>query len=289
MTKSFVIFVLVLSTALWATDVSVSLSAEKNSYNAQQVISIQSNLQMDRSDEQVWDTYLYYVDSRNTPIYITTGGNSLQPKALGMLSPTIQLQAANWSKDDKVTVHVCLCEYGTEKVFSKSQVEFEVKAGKVEQQAMPRGAELRLVQETHHINSRSLGQRYSDYKQFDSRWKYEKMGSSTTIGKSGCAMTSAGNIIGWNPHDLNNHLMSKGGYSGNLIIWSSVPYVSYAGQGSISDSLFSSYHVVGYVGGHFVLLTGAAGGGKYYSHDPGKSSNPVYSSSQIYSVRKFRK
>ncbi|HOH75429.1 MAG TPA: hypothetical protein PKW38_06620, partial [Paludibacteraceae bacterium] len=58
---------------------------------------------------------------------------------------------------------------------------------------------------------------------------------------------------------------------------------------TIKDGLFKNYHVIANLGGHFVLLTGVKSSGQYYSHDPGKSRNPVYSKSQIKKVVLYKK
>ena len=82
---------------------------------------------------------------------------------------------------------------------------------------------------------------YSSYSQCDSRWSDTKLGTSTnTICHAGCAMTSvamflqsSGNNI--NPLQLNEYLMSNGGYAQqDLIIWSAVDaqfHVNFQGLG----------------------------------------------------------
>ena len=267
-------------------DYSVTITPEKPIFHANEVIALDLGCQTSGTDE-LWDTYLYFRDSRNVPIYIGVEGNSSVPVALGMFPPQLQLAVANWQNNETVKIVVELCQYQTTKVLASAHATIEVNA--VAAATLATGeAQLLLIQEVSEV---SPIRSYTDYKQFASQWKAELMGqyNGTTIGASGCAMTSAGNIIGWNPSDLNSHLKDNGGYSGNLLIWGKVPNVSYKGSGSISDSLFASYHVIADVGGHFVLLTGVSTPGKYYSHDPGKSSNPVYATSQIYSVRLYYK
>lgn len=277
--------VLLILSFVWATPSSLNITTDNSVRSANKVV-INVDYKAEHEDD-VWDTYLYFQDSRKTPVYVTVDGNSLDPQPLGMLPPTLELEASHWSQNETVEVHVVLCEYGTDKVLLHASTVVEVAATQEARSALPRAPKLSLNQETQ---TQSESRWYSDYKQFDSRWKYDRMGASggTTIGKSGCAMSAAANIIRTTPQSLNNTLRSNGGYSGNYIIWSKVPGTSYYGSSSMSSSLFGSYHVIANVGGHFVLLTGASGSG-FSSHDPGKSSNPVYSFSQIRDVRLYRK
>ena len=278
---------LVAASFTMAGEYSVALEPVKEKFSADEIVRIKVKFSTASADA-VWDTYLYFVDSRKTPVYISLDGNTLSPRPLQMLPPEIRLRPTFWRNDEKVQLFVCLCYPHTNKVLAISRALFAISALKSRTVShLPMAAQLLLVQKTADVTNRA----YTDYKQFDSRWKNTTMGSSngTTIGTSGCAISSAANIRGITPASINSELQSDGGYSGNSIIWSSVRNLSYKGSGSISDSLFSSYHVIANVGGHFVLLTGQQSSGNYYSHDPGKSSNPVYSSSQVYSVRLYYK
>jgi len=264
-------------------ELQITLTPTKKYFAANETVVIKVDVG-NREEDMAWDTYLMYRDSRNTPFYITPDGTSLEPKVLGMLPPEIELKPAYWHQPERVQLFVCLCLPNTEKVIGMGRTFFEVGPAEPEKRPLPVAHQLLLVQEVANDTTR-----YTDYKQFDSSWKNTTMGQSngTTIGASGCAITSVGNIRGITPPTINSELKSDGGYSGNYIIWSKVRGLSYKGSDEISDSLFSSYHVIADVGGHFVLLTGVQSTGKYYSKDPGKSSNPVYSSSQIYSVRLY--
>jgi hypothetical protein len=72
---------------------------------------------------------------------------------------------------------------------------------------------------------------YPLYKQCDSRWKNDKMGTKT-ICQVGCLMSSVSMAISHNgrkidgssstPKSLNAWLKKHGGYSGNLFVWGSV-------------------------------------------------------------------
>lgn len=272
-------------------EVKISIVSDKKVYQANEKITLSVKIEkteLEADADIVWDTYLFFRDSRNMPLYITPEGNKVNPEVLGMLPAEIYLQPKHWKHSDRVSMFVCACLPNTQKVIATAHTTFVIQvapeAGPMPQ--LPSGAQLVLIQELSEANDR-----YSDYKQFDSRWKNITMGSSngTTIGRSGCAITSAGNLIGKTPDAINKELQSNGGYSGNAIMWNKVSGLSYYGSGSISDSIFSSYHVIGDVGGHFVVLTGISSSGSYNSKDPGKSYNPVYTKSQVYSVRLYRK
>src|ERR1700733_9103864 len=75
----------------------------------------------------------------------------------------------------------------------------------------------------------ALCRTYPLYKQCDSRWGSEGLGtSSNTICKAGCAMSSvamglAGIGKNYNPGTLNTWLKGNGGYvSGDLLVWGAV-------------------------------------------------------------------
>jgi len=280
------LLVLLLSMSFVSADFSLRIQADKQNYEPGETITLKTSFQP-KADMEVWDTYLFFSDSKQNITYIIVTENTLTPTPLGMLPPVIQLKPSNWKRDEVVRFFLCICKPNTEEVLATASAMVKIDGTHILQTpALPVAPQLLMIQEICNEPT----DRYTDYKQFDSRWKDELLNQGPkTIGQIGCAMTSAGNIIGWNPSDLNKYLKNNGGYSGNLLIWSGIPNVSYKGSGSISDSLFNSYHVIADVGGHFVLLTGTAGSGQYNSKDPGKSSNPVYSSSQIYSVRLYYK
>jgi len=267
-------------------EMNIVLTPAKRVFAADETIIIKVDIQ-NHEEDVTWDTYLFFKDSRNTPFYITVGGTRVAPTVLGMLPPELRLKSSYWHHEEKIQLFVCLCVPNTEKVITTARTTFEINGCELKKHPLPIAAELLLDQKVSEQTSRW----YSDYKQFDSSWKNTTMGQNngTTIGKSGCAISSIGNIRGITPSSINSELQSDGGYSGNSVMWSKARGLSYKGNGSISDSLFSSYHVIGDVGGHFVLLTGVESSGRYTSHDPGKSSNPVYSSSQVYSVRLYYK
>jgi hypothetical protein len=114
---------------------------------------------------------------------------------------------------------------------------------------------------------------YPMYKQCDSRWGSEQLGtSSNTICKAGCLMSSvamalAGTGKNYNPSSLNGWLKGHGGYvSGDLFVWASVNPLGlvYAGKvanGNIAGSLAAGHVVIMNVhnGAHWVLATGISG------------------------------
>ena len=269
-----------------AADFSVSLEPTQKVFQSNEIVTLKAKYET-RQEDAVWDTYLYFTDSRNTPIYIGLQGNSLSPEKLGMLPPEIRLRPHSWKKDEVTHVFLYLCKVNTHQVLAIAHAVVRIEAVPSQiKPLLPSGAQLLFIQEFMKEEEKD---RYTDYKQFDSQWKNTAMGqyNGTTIGSSGCAISSAGNIRGATPATINTELKADGGYSGNSIIWGKVRGLSYKGAGTISDTLFSSYHVIADLGGHFVLLTGCAGTEKYYSKDPGKSSNPIYTRSQVHSVRLY--
>jgi hypothetical protein len=286
--RSMMLLFLVCMMVFASANFDLTMKAEKPVYTADETIVLTTSYK-EQAEDAVWGTYLFFMDGGRSPKYIVVGEeNKLAPEALGMLPEKISLKTKNWRGMEEVRFFLCLCEEGTEKVLATASARVKIVAKPApHHKGLPVAGQLLLVQEVASAEESAV-RGYTDYKQFDSRWKNDPLGTST-IGAIGCAMTSAGNIISCTPRDLNNYLKSHGGYSGNLIIWSAVPGISYYGSGSISDGLFGSYHVIGCLGGHFILLTGVKSSGQYYSHDPGKSSNPVYSASQIKSVRLYRK
>lgn len=80
---------------------------------------------------------------------------------------------------------------------------------------------------------------YPLFKQCDSKWGNEQLGtSSNTICKAGCAMSSVAMALAgtghttYNPGTLNTWLKSNGGYvSGDLLVWSAVGKIGLNYQG----------------------------------------------------------
>ena len=136
------------------------------------------------------------------------------------------------------------------------------------------------------------------YKQCDSKWANEKLGTcSQTICSAGCAMSSVAMILktkGTNkdPSSLNSWLKNNGGYaSGCNIVWSSVDAfgtVTFIGkqpgatESDICNGLSKGHGLVANVhnGGHWVLLTGCRGNGVFDVNDPGYSTT-TYKKSDI--------
>jgi hypothetical protein len=288
---TFLITLFLLANLIVASEYSLVLSTKATSFQASDTISVQVEDNM--KEDMVWDTYLYFRDWRQTPVYITYDSNSLTPKPLQMLPREIRLKPVYWSKSGMVELHLVLCKPDTQNVLAYGKLAFKIISQELlgKRSCLPSSAQLQFVPETADVQDTATRERYTDYKQWDGRWANDKLGfSERTIRQAGCAISSAGNIIGWTPRDINEHLKKNGGYvNGNLLVWSKVPHVRFHSWTSMADSHFQSYHVIADLGGHFVLLTGLAGAGKYHSHDPGKNYNPVYSKDQIRSVRLYNK
>ena len=112
------------------------------------------------------------------------------------------------------------------------------------------------------------------YKQCDGAWGSKTLGSSSTICKVGCLMSSvasgmagAGKTVNGQtatPDTLNTYLRANGGYSGNLFMYGAVAKfgLSYEGQSSgraaIQAAICANKIVILNVngGGHWVLATG---------------------------------
>jgi hypothetical protein len=126
---------------------------------------------------------------------------------------------------------------------------------------------------------------YPTYKQCDSKWGNEQLGtSSNTICKAGCLMSSVSMALsgcgkGYNPGTLNTWLKGNGGYvSGDLFVWGSVnrlglSYVGKVANGNIAHELGANSIVILNVhnGGHWVLATGI-NGNTISVNDPGYST-----------------
>ena len=138
---------------------------------------------------------------------------------------------------------------------------------------------------------------FAAYKQCDSRWKDEELGtSSQTICSAGCAMSSVAMYVttrghSVTPHDLNQWLKEHGGYaSGDLIIWGTVDSfgLSYQGQESgisvdtLAAGLNACHGIIANVrdGSHWVLLTEHVSGDTFRVHDPGFDQD-TYTTSEM--------
>lgn len=134
---------------------------------------------------------------------------------------------------------------------------------------------------------------YPLYKQCDGRWGSDKLGSSSTICKVGCLITSVAmamnglgkQINGQNvtPKNFNQFLMNNGGYSGNLFIWGSVTRfgLRYLGQPTsietIKNHICNNQIVALNIdrGGHWVLANGVNNDGSISILDPGPNRSSV--------------
>ncbi len=138
-----------------------------------------------------------------------------------------------------------------------------------------------------------LARTYPLYKQCDSRWGSEHLGtSSNTICQAGCLMSSASMALAgtghsYNPGTLNSWLKSNGGYvSGDLFVWTAINKLGLTYKGRISNSEIKHNLDAGNVvivnvhnGGHWVLAHGY-NGDNILVNDPGFSTTE-YSLSQI--------
>lgn len=139
----------------------------------------------------------------------------------------------------------------------------------------------------------ALSRNYPMYKQCDSRWANEQLGtSSNTICKAGCLMSSAAMALAgtgknYNPSTLNTWLKANGGYvSGDLFVWGSINRIGLNYQGKVANSQIIANLNAGKVvicnvhnGGHWVLAY-AYQGDNIMVNDPGYSTNS-YALSQI--------
>jgi hypothetical protein len=139
----------------------------------------------------------------------------------------------------------------------------------------------------------AVSRTYPLYKQCDSKWGSEQLGtSSDTICKAGCLMSSvamalAGIGKSYNPSTLNTWLKGHGGYvSGDLFVWASVnplglSYVGKVANTNIQGALNNGEIVILNVhnGGHWVLATSMSGS-TISVNDPGFSTTS-YTLSEI--------
>jgi ABC-type bacteriocin/lantibiotic exporter with double-glycine peptidase domain len=123
------------------------------------------------------------------------------------------------------------------------------------------------------------------YKQCDSKWANEQLGtSSNTICSAGCLMSSASMALSgagsaqFTPSTLNRWLTTNNGYvSGDLFIWASINKFGLTFKGFISNSQIKSNLDSGNIvilnvhnGGHWVLAK-SYDGDTIFVNDPGFS------------------
>src|SRR3990167_5611942 len=135
---------------------------------------------------------------------------------------------------------------------------------------------------------------YPLFKQCDSKWGSDSLGSSSTICKVGCLMSSVSMALAGcgksvagqaaNPKSLNSWLKSHGGYSGNLFNWGSVGSLGLKYEGKVSGAAIKSAIAANKIvilnvnkGGHWVLATGSSGS-DFSVNDPGFSRSSYPSS-----------
>lgn len=158
---------------------------------------------------------------------------------------------------------------------------------------------VKLIRNEIVFNSTSTGKgSWVMYKQCDSRWANQELGycASETICSAGCAMSSVAMMLktkGANvdPSSLDSYLTQHGGYAnGCAIVWAKADDfgvttfvgIQKANKQEICNGLSQMHGIIANVnnGGHWVLLTGCAGGGNFYVNDPGYNRN-TYSIGEI--------
>ena len=140
---------------------------------------------------------------------------------------------------------------------------------------------------------------YPLFKQCDSRWSADRLGtSSNTICSAGCLMSSVSMVLNGcgktidggasTPKSLNHWLTNNGGYaSGDLFVWGAVSKFGLGYVGQITDKTAMHNHfssgkaVILNVnnGGHWVLMTGSSGA-NFLVNDPGFSKTS-YTSGEV--------
>lgn len=128
---------------------------------------------------------------------------------------------------------------------------------------------------------------YPLYKQCDSQWGSQKLGTSptNTICSAGCLMSSAAMALkaigsNQNPSTLNAWLIGHGGYvSGDLFVWASinplgVNFVGFINRAGIEKNLKADNIVIMNVhnGAHWVLATSMIDSNTVAVNDPGYST-----------------
>jgi hypothetical protein len=131
----------------------------------------------------------------------------------------------------------------------------------------------------------ALSRSYPMYKQCDSQWANDQLGtSSNTICKAGCLMSSVAMALGgigkaYNPKSLNIWLKGHNGYvSGDLFVWGSVSTLGLSYVGKVANSQIDASLKAGNIvilnvhnGAHWVLATSMSGS-TISVHDPGYST-----------------
>ena len=134
---------------------------------------------------------------------------------------------------------------------------------------------------------------YPMYKQCDSQWANDQLGtSSNTICKAGCLMSSAAMALAgtghsYNPKTLNQWLKANGGYArGDEFVWASInklglTFGNFVPNANIKANLDAGKVVICNVhnGGHWVLAYGY-NGDNILVNDPGYSTTS-YTLAQI--------
>lgn len=155
------------------------------------------------------------------------------------------------------------------------------------------------------------------WRQSDSRWGSTRLGASTTMSKSGCAVTSLAIAIScsgvtindaanFNPGTFVNRLNNTGGFDDNLLIWKNNNAVKYYApsfqfstqqkvSGSASDKVKSVMQHVGnnksillyfkneqHPGGHYVVLKSISGT-TFTVYDPSPGSVQTYNAEGLQS------
>lgn len=132
----------------------------------------------------------------------------------------------------------------------------------------------------------ALSRSYPMYKQCDSQWGSDKLGtSSETICSKGCLVSSAAMALtgignSYNPRTLNKWLTSNGGYvSEDGFVWGSINKLGLTFKGKFANSQIKPNLDAGNVvicnvhnGGHWVLAHGY-NGDNILVNDPGYSTN----------------
>ena len=90
---------------------------------------------------------------------------------------------------------------------------------------------------------------FSWFSQNDSRWKYNRLGRSTSIGRSGCVVSCLSMLLNaeasnpyMTPDKLNNWLRKNGGYSGNNMRWQIPGLIDGEGLGMELEAQSTSYN-----------------------------------------------
>ena len=143
------------------------------------------------------------------------------------------------------------------------------------------------------------------FNQCDPKWGSNPLGSSSTICKVGCLMSSvAAGLAGFgktingqtpNPQNLNTFLKANGGFSGNMFVWGAVERFGVRFEGwnrdrtAMKNAICANKIVILNVnnGGHWVLATGANDSGFTVNdtgYDRSTYSNDAVVDSGIYRV-----